>query len=102
MGEKLTTEETTVKIFKQRVIRFQKEHPKVSEKLAGDLLEWASLVPLDGTLGETVASQIDYQVDRRRKSGNQIATKEYIDMLFSLNPAGKINSDIIMGRLQLG
>lgn len=102
MVETPQEEEITIDIFKKRAIEFKKVNPEESKRLVGNLLEWASAVELGSTLGQILASQIDYQVQEHCKSGNPITTEQFVEMLFSPNPKGEIDADIIMGRLQLG
>jgi len=93
----------TTRAFLDRVRRFHEEHPKEFEDLFGELMYWASSVaPSVNTSGEVITSQIEYNVEQIRKRGVEISVEEYIDDLFSPNPAGEISADIIMGRFQLG
>ncbi|MFH1970825.1 MAG: hypothetical protein ABIJ05_00370 [Patescibacteria group bacterium] len=62
----------------------------------------ASSVNEKATLGEILTSQIEYRVEEHCKAGNQITTEEFVEMLFSPNPKGEINADIIIGRIQIG
>ena len=102
MVEQALQGKTTIDIFEKRAIELQKVNPEESKKLAGELLYWASSVDPNGTFGETLASQINYQVREQCKSGNPTTTEKFVEMLFSPNPEGKIDADIIMGRLQIG
>ena len=93
----------TIQAFLKRVERFDEEHPEESKALWGEVMLWGAAVGSRGeTLGEIIATQIEYSVEQIRKRGVQISAEEYIDNLFSPNPAGEISTEIIMGRLQLG
>jgi hypothetical protein len=93
----------TIRAFLDRVNKFNEEYPEASKDLYGELLLWASVVASPGeTAAKVIESQIEYSVGQIRKSGGQITVEEYLDGLFSLNSAGEISADIIMGRFQLG
>lgn len=92
--------ETTIDIFQKRAIEFQKVNPQESRRLAGELLLWASSTNQKGSLGEILATQINHRVEIHCKSGIPTTTEKFVEMLFSPNPVGIINADLIMYRLQ--
>ena len=82
--------------------KFDQEHPEEAHHLRGELMAWFCAVGRPGEApGETIADQIEYNVAQIRNSGTQISVEDYLDGLFSPNPAGQISADIIMGRFQL-
>jgi len=93
----------TIQAFLEKMQKFEKKNPEEAMFLRGELDIWALAVGAPGEArAETIANQIESSVGRIRKNGVQISIEEYLDGLFSLNPAGEISADIIMGRLQLG
>jgi|WetSurSiteA1Bulk_404760.scaffolds.fasta_scaffold00041_3 hypothetical protein len=106
MTERLLQEVATIDIFERRAIQFQRENHLESRKLAENILEWASIVAEETyeykTIGDILASQINFRVQEIKDSGHQITTEQYIEDLFCPNCRGEIDADIIMGRLQIG
>lgn len=102
MSETLIPHRSIIDIFEARAIEFQKVNPVESRKLAGNLLEWASAIPIEGTIGDIVASQISFILENGRKTEPTLTAEQVVEGLFSPNPKGEIDADIIMGRLQLG
>lgn len=93
------------KKFLEKVIAFSEKYPYQGKVLQGQLMLYASYVPgIDEkrTVWDIIKSQIDYQVGKHNGAGSSISAKDFIDYLFEPNPAGEIDAEIIMARLQIG
>ena len=102
MSESLSPQSRVIDVFEARAIQFQKANPIESRRLAENLFEWSSVVPMEGTIGDIIASQIGFILENGRKTEPNLTVQEVVEGLFSPNPSGEIDAGIIMGRLQLG
>ena len=99
---------STIQAFLEKIKKLNEENPEQSKLLYGELMLWgasvaaAEKVPAETALGEIIESQINFAVQKQREKGRQITVEEFVEGLFSPNPAGEISAEIIMGRLQLG
>lgn len=101
------TADPIIKKFAEEAEKFSVRYPEEGGQLQGELTLWGLAVFESGLsqariTGELIKEQIVLIAENwSNKSGKVITPEEVIEDLFSLNPEGKIDADIIMGRFQL-
>ncbi len=82
--------------------KFSTKYPEEGKGLLGELMLWgAAVLGSNETLAEGIRAQIMAIAENWSKPGKIATFEDVIKELFSPNPEGKIDADIIMGRFQL-